>query len=191
MADVGVVVGVVVRVGGGAEVGVVVTASGDCGDEVGVGVGVRADGVAVAVGEGFGVVFTGVDVCSVTSAGVSLTGAGVCVARGIVGREDGASTGAVLVDSPPLNGYASTSVISATGITMAASAVVRRGPPYLPIGPRTGLPCLSTQNGQRAGGGPQDSGGCHRRGGRQSGRGGAGHSGGALNCLTEFLPEAA
>lgn len=180
----------------GLDVGVVAIDFGDVGVELGTSVG-----VGVIVGDGVGVdvdvdVEAGVDAagvvdCTSTLLGVSVTCVGECVARGTGGREDGAYTGAVLVDSLAPNGYASTSVISATGTTMTASAVVRRGPPYLPIGPRTGLPCLSTQNAQRAGGAGQSSGGCHRRGGSQSGRGGAGHSGGVLNCLTQNPPSKA
>src|SRR5689334_13041021 len=121
-------------------------------------------------------------------AGVSLCSAGVA---GAVVDLDGRKSGAVSVESPPLNGFSSTSAISAVGTTTIARLVSRRGPPYLPIGPRTARPCSSTQNTQRSGAAGQDSGGCHRRGGRQSGVGGSGHSGGVLNCRTFHPPRRA
>jgi hypothetical protein len=110
--------------------------------------------------------------CAVTGAGVGAVG----------------TYGALLV---PLNGFSNTSAINAAGTTTIATAATRRGPPYLPIGPRTGRPYISTQNAHLAGAAGQDAGGRHRRGGRQSGVGGAGHSGGVLNCLTSILPAAA
>ncbi|WP_166677958.1 hypothetical protein [Kribbella kalugense] len=106
----------------------------------------------------------------------------------------GAGVGAVGGYGVPLvllNGFSSTNTINAAGMTTIATAASRRGPPYLPIGPRTGRPYESTQNAHLAGAAGQDPGGCHRRGGRQSGVGGAGHSGGVLNCLTSILPAAA
>ncbi|MER7250478.1 hypothetical protein [Kribbella sp. NPDC000426] len=116
--------------------------------------------------------------------GVSLRSAGTAGAvAGVVGRK----TGAVSVESPLLNGFSSTSAINAAGTAMIASVVSLRGPPYLPIGPRTARPYSSTQNTQRSGAFGHDLGGCHRRGGRQSGVGGSGHSGGVLNCRT-FRP---
>ncbi|GAA1598494.1 hypothetical protein GCM10009804_63790 [Kribbella hippodromi] len=90
--------------------------------------------------------------------------------------------------SPPLKGFSTTNAINPTGSATIPSAATRGGPPYLPIGPRTARPCLSTQNAHPAGAAGQFSGGCQRRGGRQPRRGGSGHSGGVLNCLTRTLP---
>ncbi|GAA1564420.1 hypothetical protein GCM10009742_01970 [Kribbella karoonensis] len=150
---------------------------------VGIGVGVRRSVVRSSAGVGVGVLAISRTGCSVrrgAGVGVRVTGlAGTGVAR---------YNGAVLVCSLFPNGFSNTTTINVSGTTTIASVVVRRGPPYRPIGPRTGRPSSSTQNAQRLGGGGQVSGGCQRRGGRQSGRGGAGHSGGALNCLTSILP---
>jgi hypothetical protein len=150
-----------------------------------VGAGVVGVGVLDSVGGGVGV---GVGV--VTRTGCSVLRVGAC-GTGVVAGALGRNTGGVLVGSPPLpNGLSNTSTINATGIAMIAAAASGRGPPYLPIGPRTGRLCLSTQNVHPSGAAGQAFGGCHRRGGRQSGVGGSGHSGGVLNCLTASSQQA-
>jgi hypothetical protein len=161
---------------------------------------VEADGVVgtgvvvVVVGADRAGVVTGVadgaldpaDVVRSARAGLSVRSTGAAV-TGAVGRRSGTA-----VSDPPLrNGFSSTSAISATGTTTMARVVTRRGPPYRPIGPRSARPCWSTQNTHRSGAFGQDFGGCHRRGGRQSGVGGSGHSGGVLNCRTFHPPRTA
>jgi hypothetical protein len=146
-------------------------------------------GGCVVVGVGVGVGMSSRTGRSVRCTGGLVTGvAGGTLAAGAVVGTVGRYSGAVVVVSLWPNGFTSTSTINATGTTIIASAVVRRVPPYLPIGPRTGRPCWSTQNAHRCGGAGHDFGGCQRRGGRQSALGGDGHSGGVLNCLTSILP---
>lgn len=171
---------------------------------IGVGVGGGVDDVAAGVGVVLAVVLGGSGVGVGVGVGVwisSRTGRSVRCTVGfttggvVVGAVDGCLdvvgwySGAVLVESLWPNGFSSTSVISASGTATRAMAFTGRVPPYLPIGPRTGRPCSSTQNAQRRGGAGQDSGGCQRLGGRQSARGGDGHCGGVLNCLTSILPQ--
>jgi hypothetical protein len=135
---------------------------------VGVGVGVRpASGLSIR---------SGVVAMAVGSATGVLVGAAV-------GSE--VRTGVVLAESsPPPNGLSSTIAINASGTAATAPSLILLGPPYRPIGPRTGRPASSTQNLHPAGAGGHDSGGRQRFGGRHRAVGGSGQSGGALNCLT-------
>jgi hypothetical protein len=175
-----VVTGAVVGVGSVREL------VGDGSAGFGVTLGVRlSDGSAdgVVVGTEVGSVGCGV-VGWVVAVGPVVVGS---VTGVLVGADVGSEvrTGAVLADSsPPSNGLSSTSVISASGTAAIAPTLIRPGPPYRPIGPRTRLPVSSTQKAHPAGAGGHDSGGRQRFGGRQRAVGGSGQPGGALNCLT-------
>jgi hypothetical protein len=92
------------------------------------------------------------------------------------------------VSSPSSNGLNSTAAISASGTATIAPTLTRLGPPYRPIGPRTGSPASLTQNAQPAGAGGQDSDGRQCFGGFQRLLGGSGQPGAALNCLTVSSP---
>lgn len=125
-----------VVVGADVGVGTAVVVGAGVGTGVGVGAGVVAsDGDGVLDSDG-----VGVGVRAVIRTGCSVLRVGACGA-GVVTGTLGRNTGAVLVDSLPRpNGLSSTSTISVTGTAMIAAAASGRGPPYLPIGPRTVRP---------------------------------------------------
>jgi hypothetical protein len=150
----------------------------DVGDGDGVRVG-GADGVGVSGGVGVDV---GVWIAS--RVGFWVGGIGISVAGGVAAVVAGDRAGAVLTDSPECSGFAMARAVIVTGTSTVAPALSLVGPPYRPIGPRTGLPCWSTQKAQPAGAGGQDAAGRQRRGGRHLAVGGSGHSGGVLNRLT-------
>lgn len=98
----------------------------------------------------------------------------------------------VVADSRPPNGTKTSSPASASTVATRALILTTGGPPYRPIGPRTGSPSWSTQNAQPAGGLGQEESGVKFFGGRHRTFGGSGQPGGGLNCLKRkpFRPQA-
>jgi hypothetical protein len=130
--------------------------------------------VLVDFGVGFGVGFlVGVTVVFCTGGGGGVDGVtfgGTTVGVG-VGVLSSTTWTACEPDSPPNSPTADTAQkptpSRSTSPPTPADTDVRVGPPYRPIGPRTGLPLPSTQNRQPSGGGGQDGSGRQVFGGTQ------------------------
>ncbi|WP_433159164.1 hypothetical protein [Kribbella sp. CA-247076] len=101
--------------------------------------------------------------------------------------------GVVFADSRGLNGTASSRPTTVTTTAVSPASLRTGGPPYRPMGPRTGTPFSSTQKDQPTGGSGQSRSGFQFFGGRQRAFGGSGQPGGGLNCLKThtFHPQAA
>jgi len=91
--------------------------------------------------------------------------------------------GMVVADSRAPNGTNRRRPASVSTVATRALSFRIRGPPYRPIGPRTGLPFSSIQNAHPAGGLGQERSGVKFFGGRHRTFGGSGQPGGGLNCL--------
>lgn len=166
-----------------------------------VGFGVRVVRSVVLVAVGFRVGrWVGRDVGSSLGTRIVFgTSGGVDVVRGTAGLVeltagpgDGDSstnvTTAESSDPPnwPITSTAQRLTPANTAIAAAAAYAARRdGPPYRPIGPRTGSPLPSTQNFHPSGAGDQDGSGRHVFGGTQLRRGGDGQLGGTTNRFKE------
>lgn len=105
----------------------------------------------------------------------------------------GAGGEVVVAVSRPPKGTNRSSPASASTVATRALILTTGGPPYRPIGPRTGWPSWSTQKAQPAGGLGQERSGVKFFGGRHRAFGGSGQPGGGLNCLNAktFHPQAA
>jgi hypothetical protein len=101
--------------------------------------------------------------------------------------------GTVVADSFARNGTKRKRPASASTVAARAPSFRTGGPPYLPIGPRTGRPSWSTQNDHPGGAFGQERSGLKFFGGRHRTFGGSGHPGGGLNCLKglTFHPQVA
>ncbi|TCO32636.1 hypothetical protein EV652_104242 [Kribbella steppae] len=91
--------------------------------------------------------------------------------------------GTVVAESRPPNGMKRSTPTSDSTVATSAPSFSTGGPPYRPIGPRTGCPSSSIQNAHPAGGLGQERRGLKFFGGRHRAFGGSGQPGGGLNCL--------
>lgn len=162
---------------------------------VGLGVGVVRSVVLVAVGfrDGRWVgPLLGTRVVFGTSGGVDVVRGTAGLVELTTGPADGdSSTNFTVAESSgppnwPITSTAQRLTPANTTIAAAAAYAARRdGPPYRPIGPRTGSPLPSTQNFHPSGAGGQDGSGRQIFGGTQLRRGGEGQLGGTTNRFKE------